>query len=236
MYEHRIVRTVARPLPATVDGLRSAGVSTVYEASGRRGLLPARLRRVSGTGTLAGRAVTVSLPPDDNLMVHAAVERCEFGDVLVVVPTVPSGCAMIGDLLATSLAARGIAGVVVDAGVRDVAALRGMGFPAWSSVVSAAGATKAKPGSVNVPVTIDGVVIAPGDVIVADDDGVVVVRSADAETTLDATRRRVVAEDEKRELFAKGVLGLDMYGLRAVLEEVGVRTVDEEQPEGREAR
>jgi 4-hydroxy-4-methyl-2-oxoglutarate aldolase len=226
MADHRIVRSVRHVEASIVDGLREAGSSTVYEASGRRGLLPSRLRPVGATRTIAGAAVTVSLPPDDNLMIHAAVECCGPGDVLLVVPTEPSACAMIGELLATSLAARGVAGIVVDAGVRDVAALREMGFAAWASLVTPAGTTKSRAGSVNVPVALDGITVDPGDVIIADDDGVVAVPAAYAPAILDASRARLAAEAVKRRDFAAGVLGLDMYGLRQVLAGLGVATED----------
>ena len=225
---HRIVRGIERPAPSIIEGLRSAGVSTVYEAAGRAGLLPSRLRPLRDGMVMAGPVVTVSLPPDDNLMVHAAVEQCEPGDVLLVVPTDPSSFAMVGELLATSLAARGVAGLVVDAGVRDVAALRDMGFAAWASTVSAAGTTKRAAGSVNIPVRCGDVVIRPGDVIVADDDGVVAIPATAARVVLEAARVRILAEDEKRAKFAAGVLGVDLYDLRPVLGQLGVVTVDDE--------
>lgn len=231
MAEHRIIRRVARPAPSISEGLRAAGVSTVYEAAGRRGLLPTRLRPVLGGTAIAGPAITVSLPPDDNLMVHAAIECCEPGDILLVVPTAPSACAMIGELLATSLAARGVTGIIVDAGVRDVAALRAMGVQAWSSLVTPSGTTKSKPGSVNVPVRVGDVVIAPGDILVADDDGVVAVASAVSAEVLEAAQRRLAAEDEKRRLFAAGVLGVDLYGLREVLAKLGVQAGDDGPPD-----
>jgi 4-hydroxy-4-methyl-2-oxoglutarate aldolase len=224
MPPYRIVRSVTRVDPSVVDGLRAAGSSTVYEAARRRGLLPIRLRPVGASRAIAGTAVTVSLPPDDNLMIHAAVEHCGPGDVLLVVPTAPSACAMIGELLATSLAARGVVGIVVDAGVRDVAALKDMDFPAWASTVTPAGTTKFKAGSVNVPVTLDGVWVDPGDVIVADEDGVVAVAAAYAPAILEGSRARLDAEAIKRRDLAAGVLGVDMYGLRAVLEDLGVTT------------
>ena len=222
MAEHRIVRHIARPAASISEGLRAAGTSTVYEAAGRRGLLPTRLRPVLGGAAIAGPAVTVSLPPDDNLMVHAAIECCQPGDILLVAPTAPSACAMIGELLATSLAARGVTGIIVDAGVRDVAALRAMGVRAWSSLVTPAGTTKSRPGSVNIPVRVGEVVIAPGDILVADDDGVVVVPSARSVEVLAAARRRLAAEDEKRQRFAAGVLGVDLYRLREVMAELGI--------------
>jgi 4-hydroxy-4-methyl-2-oxoglutarate aldolase len=176
---------------------------------------------------MAGPVVTVSLPPDDNLMVHAAVERCEPGDVLLVVPTAPSSCAMVGELLATSLGARGIAGLVIDAGIRDVAALRAVGFPVWASLITAAGATKANAGSVNVSVRCGDVDVRPGDVIVADDDGVVAVSASRAVAVLGAATTRMAAEDERRIELASGSLGLDLYDLRPLLDRLGVATVDE---------
>lgn len=226
MTTHRIVRDVTRADPATVRGLGEAGTATVHEAAGRVGLVgPRVLPRVPGS-TIAGSAVTVSSHPGDNLMIHAAVEQCRPGDVLVVACTADSVHGMFGDLLATSLQARGVLGLVIDAGVRDIATLREMGFPVWSRAVHAQGTVKATPGSVNVPIVVDGQIVRPGDVVVADDDGVVVVPVVDAPDVLEAARRREANEESKRRQLAEGVLGLDMYGLRPLLAELGVEYVD----------
>ena len=177
---HVIVRSDRRPDPEDVAVLGRVGVATAHEAMGRRGLTHPDLRPIYPGARIAGRAVTVLSHPGDNLMIHAAVEVCAEGDLLVVVNTAPSTHGMFGELLATSLIARGVRGLVIDAGVRDTADLRRIGFPVWSRHVSVHGTVKASPGSVNVPVAVDGVVIEPGDVVCADDDGVVVVGRDDA--------------------------------------------------------
>lgn len=226
MAGHYVVRDVTRAPAHVVAGLRDAGVATVHEAAGRTGLVdPAILPRQDGA-VIAGSAVTVSSHPGDNLMIHAAVEMCREGDVLVVTTTSPSTDGMFGDLLATSLRARGVIGLVTDAGVRDIATLRGMGFPVWARAVSAQGTVKASPGSVNVPVVCGGQIVRAGDVIVADDDGVMCVPRARAAEVLAASRARIAAEEGKRAQLESGVLGVDMYGLRDVLERLGVRYVD----------
>ena len=217
MTGHRVVRRIARPAAETVHGLAEAGVSTVHEAQGRCGAFTPGIRPIQDGARVAGPAVTVSCQAGDNLMVHAAVEVCEAGDVLVVVTMSPSTDGMLGELLATSLAARGVVGVVLDAGVRDVAALRAMRFPVWASAVSPQGTVKASAGSVNVPVVCGGQPVSPGDVVVADDDGVVVVPRADAEAVLVAARSREDAETAKRAKLAAGELGVDMYNLRPLL-------------------
>lgn len=226
MAGHYVVRNVTRAPADVLTGLRDAGVATVHEAAGRTGLVdPAILPRQDGA-VIAGPAVTVSSHPGDNLMIHAAVEMCREGDVLVVTTTSPSTDGMFGDLLATSLRARGVIGLVTDAGVRDIATLRGMGFPVWARAVSAQGTVKASPGSVNVPVVCGGQIVRAGDVIVADDDGVMCVPRARAAEVLAASRARIAAEEGKRAQLESGVLGVDMYGLRDVLERLGVRYVD----------
>ncbi|MBM2619555.1 4-carboxy-4-hydroxy-2-oxoadipate aldolase/oxaloacetate decarboxylase [Actinoplanes sp. LDG1-06] len=222
MSRHVVVRRVPRVAAEVLAGLASAGVSTVHEADGRRGALDPALRPVQAGACIAGAAVTVSCHPGDNLMIHAAVEVCAPGDLLVVTTTSPSTDGMLGELLATSLAARGVAGVVLDAGVRDVAELRAMGFPVWARAVSPQGTVKASPGSVNVPVVCGGQLVSPGDAVVADDDGVVVVPLARAEAVLEAARRRIDSEDTKRARLAAGELGLDMYSLRPLLDRLGV--------------
>lgn len=226
MSQHRIVRSSVRPDTAAVRQLAECGVATVHEAQGRTGLLAPQLRPIFAGARIAGRAVTVSSHPGDNLMLHAAVEQVEPGDVVVVATTSPSTDGMLGELLATSLRAHGAIGVVIDAGVRDVAALTELGFPVWARAISAQGTVKASPGSVNVPCVAAGALVKPGDVIVADDDGVVVVAAADAVRVAEAAQDRVRNEAAKRKRFADGELGLDMYDLRSLLEQLGVRYSD----------
>ncbi|WP_199853260.1 MULTISPECIES: 4-carboxy-4-hydroxy-2-oxoadipate aldolase/oxaloacetate decarboxylase [unclassified Plantactinospora] len=226
MTDHVIVRTDAAPPPDAVAQLARQGVSTVHEAQGRTGLLGHLLRPIYPGARIAGRAVTVSAQPGDNLMIHAAVEQTRPGDVLVVAFTSPSTDGAFGELLATSLRARGVLGLVIDAGCRDVAALTELGFPVWSRAVSAQGTVKASPGSVNVPIVLGGAYVRPADVIVADDDGVVVVPRERARQVAAAGAEREAREEEKRRQLADGVLGLDMYGLRPLLDRLGVRYVD----------
>jgi 4-hydroxy-4-methyl-2-oxoglutarate aldolase len=185
-----------------------------------------RIRPIQDGAVVAGSAVTVSCHPGDNLMIHAAIETCRPGDVLVVGTTSPSTDGMIGELLATSLRAHGVVGVVIDAGVRDVAPLRAMGFPVWAQAISPQGTVKASPGSVNLPLVCGGVLVRPGDDVVADDDGVVVVPRERAAGVLTAGREREANEAEKRTRLAAGELGVDMYGLRARLAELGVSYLD----------
>ena len=219
---HVVVRTIDRPDPVTVAALGALGTATVHEAIGRRGFAGPDLRPIQQGTRLAGPAVTVSCHPGDNLMVHAAVEVCREDDVLVVTTTAPSTHGMFGELLATSLMARGVRALVIDAGVRDTAELREMRFAVWARHVSCEGTVKASPGSVNVPVVLGGVLVSPGDVVCADDDGVVVVPAGEAEWALDLARRRVAREDATRARLAAGELGVDIYGLRAVLADLGV--------------
>ncbi|MET9504855.1 4-carboxy-4-hydroxy-2-oxoadipate aldolase/oxaloacetate decarboxylase [Streptomyces sp. NPDC006622] len=215
--------------PRDVAALAAFGVATVSEAMGRTGLLGPGIRPVQQGVRVAGTAVTVLSWPGDNLMIHAAVEQCGEGDVLVVTTTSPSTDGMFGELFATALRRRGVRGLVIDAGVRDTQELREMGFPAWSRAVSAQGTVKATGGSVNVPVAVDGQVIRPGDVILADDDGVVVVPRRRARATAEASKAREAKEAESRAAFLDGELGLDRYGLRDTLKRLGVeyRTYEE---------
>jgi 4-hydroxy-4-methyl-2-oxoglutarate aldolase len=227
MTKHVIVRTTKRPDPEAVEVLGRVGVATAHEAMGRRGLTQPVLRPIYAGARIAGRAVTVLSQPGDNLMIHACIEQCGPGDVLVITTTSPSTDGMFGELFATQLAARGVAGLVIDAGIRDVAELTAMGFPAWSRAVSAQGTVKATPGSINVPVVAAGAYVRPGDVVVADDDGVMVVPLEDAPAVAAAALAREANEQDKREKFASGVLGLDFYNLRPTLERLGVEYLDE---------
>jgi 4-hydroxy-4-methyl-2-oxoglutarate aldolase len=224
---HIVVRRVGRADADVIAGLGSAGSATVHEAQGRRGFVGTALTPIQHDVRLAGSAITVSCHPGDNLMVHAAVECCAAGDVLVVTNTAPSTHGMFGELLATSLFQRGVRALVIDAGVRDTAELRAMGFAVWSQHVSCEGTVKASPGSVNVPVVLGGAVVEPGDVIVADDDGVVVVRRDEAPGVLELSRARQEKEAQSRLRLAAGELGVDIYGLRPLLESLGVEYVDD---------
>jgi 4-hydroxy-4-methyl-2-oxoglutarate aldolase len=223
-----IVRNIRRPEADAVRTLQQLGVATVHEAQGRTGLMRPYMRPIYATARAAGPAVTVSSQPGDNLMIHAALELCQAGDVLVVTTTSESTDGMFGELLAVSSRARGVAALVIDAGVRDVSDITAMDFPVWAKAISAQGTVKATPGSVNVPVVCAGALVRPGDVIVGDADGVcVVARDAAAEIArlgLD----RVAKEEKTRERLRNGELGLDFYGFRSRLAELGVRYVDEE--------
>ncbi|MFE0722608.1 4-carboxy-4-hydroxy-2-oxoadipate aldolase/oxaloacetate decarboxylase [Streptomyces rochei] len=212
-----------------VEALSGYGTATVGEAMGRTGFLGTHLRPIQQGVRVAGTAVTVLCWPGDNLMIHAAVEQCGEGDVLVVTTTSPCTDGLFGELFATALAQRGVRGVVMNTGIRDTAELRAMGFPAWSAAVSPQGTVKATGGSVNVPIVIGGQVIHPGDVIVADDDGVVVVPREHARDAAEASEAREQKEAAARAAFLEGQLGLDRYGLRETLTRLGVtyRTYEE---------
>jgi 4-hydroxy-4-methyl-2-oxoglutarate aldolase len=220
-----IVTGIARADLAVVDQLAELGVATVHEAIGRAGYLGPGLRPIQDGTRTGGTAVTALCWPGDNLMIHAAVEQCQAGDLLVVTTASPSADGMFGELLATSLAARGVRGLVIEAGVRDVAELRAMGFPVWSAAVSAQGTVKETAGAVNVPVSVGGQIITPGDAIIADDDGVVCVPRGDIGPALDAARSRAAKEERNRAELAAGQLGLDLYGLRDKLAALGVEYV-----------
>ena len=223
---HVIVREIDRAEPSVIDRLAEIGTASVHEAIGRIGYVGPHIRPIQHDVKVAGSAVTVLSHPGDNIMIHAAVEVCRPGDVMVVVNTAPSTHGMFGDLLAGSLMAHGVRGLVIDAGVRDTADLRAMGFPVWSQYVSCQGTVKNTPGSVNVPVVLGGVTIRPGDVICADDDGVVVVARDDAAWALEQSEARLAKEATTRDRLNAGELGVDFYGLRAKLVEMGVEYVD----------
>lgn len=227
MSEHVVIREIDRADQAVIAGLATAGVATVYEAQGRRGLLDTEIRPIQRGARIGGSAVTVSSAPGDNLMVHAAIEVLRAGDVLVVALTEPALYGVVGDLLATSMRAHGCVGLVIDSAVRDSAELNELGFPVWSRGIYSAGTAKATAGSVNVTVMCAGATVSPGDVIVADDDGVVVVRRDEAGSVLNATQQRLDKEAATRTRLEAGELGVDFYGLRDTLSDLGVQYRDD---------
>ncbi len=224
-----IVRRIQRADADVIRTLGQLGVATVHEAQGRTGLMRPYLRPIYPTAKAGGSAITVSCQAGDNLMIHAALELCQAGDVLVVTTSSPSTDGMFGELLAVSARARGVLGLVIDAGVRDVADLTAMDFPVWAKAISAQGTVKATPGSVNVPVVCAGAIVHAGDIIVGDVDGLVVVPRQAAVEIARLGTDRVAKEEKTRERLRRGELGLDFYGFRARLQELGVRYVDEEQ-------
>lgn len=223
---HVVVRSIERASSATVDALAPVGTATVHEAIGRRGYVGPELRAIQQGTKVAGSAVTVLSHPGDNMMIHAAVEVCQPGDILVVATTAPSTHGMFGDLLATSLIAKGVRGLIIDAGVRDTMDLREMGFPVWTRHVSCQGTVKNTPGSVNVPVVLGGLTVQPGDVVCADDDGVVIVARTEADWALERSNERLANEEATRARLEAGELGLDFYGLRQKLLDLGVEFLD----------